>query len=54
VAADITRDGRFLLVANELPAGRADVENVGAVVSVIDTAARMVIQEIQLPNGSGS
>jgi DNA-binding beta-propeller fold protein YncE len=54
VAADITRDGRFLLVANELPAGRADVENVAAVVSVIDTAARQVVQEIELPNGSGS
>jgi DNA-binding beta-propeller fold protein YncE/mono/diheme cytochrome c family protein len=54
VAADITRDGRFLLVANELPAGRADVENVAAVVSVIDTATRTVVQEIQLPNGSGS
>jgi DNA-binding beta-propeller fold protein YncE len=54
VAADITRDGRFLLVANKLPAGRADVETVAAVVSVIDTAARRVVQEIELPNGSGS
>jgi hypothetical protein len=54
VAADITKDGRFLLVADELPAGRADVENVAAVVSVIDLAARKVAKEIQLPNGSGS
>ena len=54
VAADITKDGRFLLVANQLPLGRADVEYVGAVVSVIDLAARTVVKELKLPNGSGS
>ena len=60
VAADITKDGRFLLVANQLPSGRADVENVAAVVSVIDLAPNLglaplkVVKEIRLPNGSGS
>ncbi|MEI8291056.1 MAG: cytochrome D1 domain-containing protein [Verrucomicrobiota bacterium] len=54
VAAAITKDGRFLLVANLLPAGRADVNYAAAVVSVIDTAAKKVVKELQLPNGSSS
>ncbi len=53
VAAAITRDGRRLLVANHLHAGRADVEHVGAVVSVIDTAQGRVVDELWLPSGSG-
>ena len=52
-AADITRDGRFLLVANHLHTGPADAEHVAAVVSVIDTAARKVVKELALPDGSG-
>ena len=52
VALTTTVDGRHLLVANRLPAGRADQEIVAAVVSVIDTQERKVIKEIQLPNGS--
>jgi YVTN family beta-propeller protein len=39
VAADLTKDGRHLLVANYLHTGRADVEDVAAVVSVLDVAA---------------
>ena len=54
VAAALTKDGKFLLVANLLHRGAADAENVAAVVSVIDTAARKVAKELQLPNGSGS
>jgi DNA-binding beta-propeller fold protein YncE len=54
VAADLTKDGKFLLVANHLPTGRADREIVTAVISVIDTKTDKVIKEIQLPNGSGS
>jgi YVTN family beta-propeller protein len=54
VAADLTRDGKYLLVANHLPAGRADTNFMAAVVSVIDVAAGRVTKEIQLPNGSGS
>jgi YVTN family beta-propeller protein len=53
VAADLTRDGRYLLVANHLHTGRADAVRVAAVVSVIDTAARKVIKELSLPDGSG-
>jgi mono/diheme cytochrome c family protein len=36
VAADITPDGKYLLVANHLPAGPADGDYAAAVVSVID------------------
>jgi YVTN family beta-propeller protein len=54
VAADLTRDGKYLLVANHLPAGRADTNFLAAVISVIDLAAGRVTKEIQLPNGSGS
>jgi YVTN family beta-propeller protein len=52
VAADITKDGKFLLVANQLPTGRADAENVAAVVSVIEVAKGKVVKELHLPNGS--
>jgi len=53
VAADLTQDGKFLLVANHLRAGRADVEDAPAVVSVIDIAAGRVVKELRLPSGSG-
>jgi len=53
VAAALTPDGRWLLVANHIHAGRADVDVVASSVSVIDTAAGRVAQEIALPNGSG-
>ena len=49
----ISRDGRFLLVANHLHNGPADAERVAAVVSVIDIAARKVVKELALPDGSG-
>ncbi len=52
VALTTTVDGRQVLVANRLPAGKADQEVVTAVVSVIDIKERKVIKEIQLPNGS--
>jgi YVTN family beta-propeller protein len=54
VAAALTKDGKFLLVANLLHTGRADVNYVAAVVSVIDTAAKKVVKELRFPNGSGS
>jgi YVTN family beta-propeller protein len=53
IAAAITPDGRFLLVANHLHDGRADQEHVAAVVSVIELAAGKVVKELPLPNGSG-
>ncbi len=54
VAAALTADGRFLLVANHLPNSPADADNVAAVVSVLDTAEGKVVKELRLPNGSGS
>jgi hypothetical protein len=54
VAADVTKNGEFLLVANHLPVGRADGPYCGAVVSVIETAAGKVVKELRLPNGSSS
>ena len=54
VAADITKDGKYLLVANQLHTGPADAPFVGAVVSVIDTAAGKVVKDLRLPHGSGS
>ena len=53
VAAALSPDGRVLLVANHLHHGRADADVVAASVSLIDTNARQVVQEIRLPNGSG-
>lgn len=52
VSAALTRDGRFLLVANHQPKGRNDVSYVAATVSVIDVAQRKVAKELRLPNGS--
>lgn len=54
VAAALTRDGNFLLVANLLHQRPADADNVAAVLSVIDTAAAKVVKTLHLPNGSGS
>lgn len=54
VAAAITPDGKHLLVANLLHTGRADADHVGAVVSVIDAASCKVVDDLWLPNGSGS
>lgn len=54
VAAAITPDGKHLLVANHLHTGRADADNVSAVVSVIDTTLGRVVDDLRLPNGSGS
>lgn len=54
VAVDITKDGKFLLVANQLPVGPANSTYVAAMVSVIDTISQKVIKTLQLPNGSSS
>jgi DNA-binding beta-propeller fold protein YncE/mono/diheme cytochrome c family protein len=52
VSAALTRNGRFLLVANHLSRGRSDVPYIAATVSIIDVAQRRVIKELHLPNGS--
>jgi DNA-binding beta-propeller fold protein YncE len=54
IACGLTSDGKRLFVANHLPAGRADGDYTGAVVSVIDTAAAAVTGSLALPNGSTS
>jgi YVTN family beta-propeller protein len=54
VAAALTKDGKFLLVANLLHHGPADADYVAATVSVIDVAAGKVVKELRLPNGSGA
>ncbi len=54
VAAALTHDGRFLLVANLLHNDPADATNVAAVVSILNTASGAVHKELRLPDGSGS
>lgn len=54
VSAALTKNGKFLLVANHLPLGRGDQDKVAAVVSVIDVRQRKVVKELKLPSGSGS
>ena len=53
VAAALTPDGRFLLVANHFYRARADLGPVEAAVSVIATASGQVVKAIPLPEGSG-
>ncbi len=51
VAAAVTPNGRWLVVANHLPAGRADAGVVAATVALVNTRNRRVMT-IPLPNGS--
>jgi cytochrome c peroxidase len=52
-AADISRDGARLLVANHIHDGASSADFVAAKISVIDVAAGKVVTELPLPNGSG-
>ncbi|MHC1765160.1 MAG: cytochrome c peroxidase [Verrucomicrobiia bacterium] len=52
VAAALTPNGRFLIVANHLPAGLANDLHSGAMVSVIDTAAGRVVKNVPLSLGA--
>jgi YVTN family beta-propeller protein len=52
ISAALTPDGKLLLVANHLHAGRADAEEVAASISVIDVLARKLLRNIPLPSGS--
>ena len=51
VAAALTKGGKYLLVANLLPTGRANTGTVSSVVSVVDWAAGKVVKELCLPDG---
>lgn len=53
-SAVMTADGRYLYVANFLPAQRADVDYVGACVSVIDLKNFRKVKDIRLTNGSNA
>jgi DNA-binding beta-propeller fold protein YncE len=50
----LSNDGKFLFVANFLPAGRADVDVVTACVTVIETTNFTKVKDIQLANGSNA
>ena len=52
--AVVSRDGKYLFVANFLPAQRADVDYVAADVSVIDLNSFKKIKDIKLANGSNA
>jgi YVTN family beta-propeller protein len=54
VSAALTPDGKTLVVGNHLPLHPADGDYVGCTVSIIDTAARSVAAQIELPNGATS
>jgi YVTN family beta-propeller protein len=54
MAMDITPDGRWLFVANLLPAGRADRDTVAAEVTVIGLPEMMVQRHLTLANGSNA
>ena len=50
----ISPDGKYLFVANALPAQRADVDYVACCVSVIDLASFQKVKDIRLENGSNA
>jgi len=52
VAAVLTANGKSLLVTNHLPVGPADTDYAACVISVIDTATRTLLKNIELPDGS--
>jgi DNA-binding beta-propeller fold protein YncE len=48
------KEDKYLFAANFLPAGRADVDTVTSIVSVIDLDKEMIVKNIPLANGSNS
>lgn len=54
VALAVERTGRYLFVANHLPAEPANTGDVAAAISVIDLQAQKVSANIRLPDGSSS
>ncbi|MDR1918488.1 MAG: YVTN family beta-propeller repeat-containing protein [Tannerellaceae bacterium] len=53
-AAVFSKDGRYLFVANYLPAQRADLDVVASCVSVIDMKGFTKVKDIPLANGSNA
>lgn len=54
LSAIFSKDGRYMFVANFLPAQRADLNVVAACVSVIDMRSFTKVKDIQLANGSNA
>ncbi len=54
IAAALTPDDSFLLVANQLPEGRADADTVAASVHIIHAQGLQTVAAITLPNGSNA
>ena len=52
--AIVTKDGKYLIVANYLPAGKANIDYVTAAVSVIDLENFELIKDIKLATGSNA
>ena len=50
----MSHDGRYLFVANFLPVGRANQDNVAAAVSVVDIGSFERVKDIQLVTGSNA
>ncbi|MEA3463034.1 MAG: YVTN family beta-propeller repeat-containing protein [Bacteroidota bacterium] len=50
----ISKDGAYLLAANFLPAGRADVDTVSSAISVIHLQSETCVKQIPLANGSNA
>lgn len=50
----LSKDGKYLFVANFLPMQRANVDTVAACVSIIDVDSFCKIKDIQLANGSNA
>lgn len=53
-SAVISKDGKYMFVANFLPSQRADVDYVAACVSVIDLNSFEKVKDIKLANGSNA
>ena len=53
-SAVFSKDGKYMFVANFLPAQRADVDVVAACVSVIEMDGFQKVKDIQLSNGSNA
>ena len=51
---EISKNGQYLFAANFITAGRADVDTVTSVISVIDLQTEKVIKNIPLANGSNA
>ncbi len=52
--AEVSRDGAFVFVANFLPDGRADLDQVSSKISVIDLRTEKAIKHTPLANGSNA